>query len=163
MSAAAAQPFPLRIPFVEWLGVELLRFDGGEAELRLEPRPQLCNSWQVLHGGVTMTLLDVAMAHAARSPDRTRADSPGIVTIEMKTQFVRAVDPQLGAIVASGRLLERSASLAFTEGRLTDGHGRLCALASGTFKFLRALPAGAADTRALQRGAQQPEPPPGSD
>ena len=30
-------------------------------------QPELCNSWGVAHGGVTMTLLDVAMAHAARA------------------------------------------------------------------------------------------------
>ena len=53
------------------LGFELLRFEQGEAEIALELRPELENSWGVAHGGVTMTLLDVAMAHAARSPGET--------------------------------------------------------------------------------------------
>ena len=35
---------------------------NGEADLALTPREEQLNSWGVLHGGVTMTLLDVAMA-----------------------------------------------------------------------------------------------------
>ena len=60
--------FAVRIPFVETLGFELLQSDGQATEIVVEVRPDLCNSWSVAHGGVTMTLLDVVMAHAARSP-----------------------------------------------------------------------------------------------
>jgi len=60
--------FQVHIPFVEALGFELLRFANGEAEIAMTPREEHMNSWSVVHGGVTMTLLDVAMAHAARSP-----------------------------------------------------------------------------------------------
>ncbi|MFN5165071.1 MAG: PaaI family thioesterase, partial [Pseudomonadota bacterium] len=56
--------FPIRIPFVERLGLELWRFGGGEAELRVDLAEAHLNSWAVAHGGVLMTLLDVAMAHA---------------------------------------------------------------------------------------------------
>ena len=42
------------------------------------------------HGGVTMTLLDVVMAHAARDAGRRGvAETSGVVTIEMKTSFLR--------------------------------------------------------------------------
>ena len=61
--------FQVHIPFVEMLGFELLRFDPGVAEIAVPLRDELTNSWGVAHGGVTMTLLDVAMAHAARAPD----------------------------------------------------------------------------------------------
>jgi uncharacterized protein (TIGR00369 family) len=63
--------FALDIPFVETLGMQLWRFDGGVAQVSLVVRPEMQNSWAVAHGGVVMTLLDVAMAHAAR-----RASSP---------------------------------------------------------------------------------------
>ena len=132
--------FSVRIPFVEHLGFELVRFEAGEAEIALELRDELCNSWSVAHGGVTMTLLDVVMAHAARSPHQPGHDSsPGVVTVEMKTSFLR---PGLGRLVARGRLLHRTASLAFCEGSVLDGEGQLAAHASGTFKYLRGLPAG---------------------
>ena len=132
--------FRVRIPFVEHLGFELIRFDPAEAEIHVELRDELTNSWGVAHGGVTMTLLDVVMAHAARSPgDDGVAEESGVVTIEMKTTFVR---PGLGRLVGSGKRLHRTASLAFCEGSLADADGQLIAHATGTFKYLKGLPAG---------------------
>jgi uncharacterized protein (TIGR00369 family) len=138
--------FQSRIPFVEHLGFELLRSEAGEAEIALELREALCNSWSVAHGGVVMTLLDVAMAQAARSPNQPgHPESPGVVTIEMKTSFLR---PGLGRLLAKGRLLHRSTTLAFCDGLLYDGEGQVAAHASGTFKYLKGLPAGG---RKIQR------------
>ena len=65
--------FKVEIPFVDLLGFELLRFEKGEAEIAIELRPELENSWGVAHGGVTMTLLDVAMASC--SPTRPARSS----------------------------------------------------------------------------------------
>jgi uncharacterized protein (TIGR00369 family) len=132
--------FRVPIPFVDLLGMELLRFEKGEAELALQLRDELCNSWSVAHGGVTMTLLDVAMAHAARSPgDDGVVEHSGVVTVEMKTTFMR---PGLGRLVAVGRRLHRTASMAFCEASINDGDGQIVAHATGTFKFLKGLPAG---------------------
>ncbi len=132
--------FRVEIPFVTLLGFELLRFEQDEAEIALQLRDDLTNSWGVAHGGVTMTLLDVAMAHAARSPGADgEAERSGVVTIEMKTSFMR---PGLGRIVATGRRLHRTASMAFCEASVVDGQGELIAHATGTFKFLRGLPVG---------------------
>ena len=132
--------FLVHIPFVEALGFELLRFERGEAEIALELRDDLCNSWGVAHGGVTMTLLDVAMAHAARSPgDDGAAEVKGVVTIEMKTSFLR---PGLGRLFGSGKRLHRTASMAFCEGSVHDADGQLVAHATGTFKYMRGLPVG---------------------
>jgi len=138
--------FRIRIPFVELLGFELLRFERGEAEIALTLRDELTNSWGVAHGGVSMTLLDVVMAHAARAPGDDGVDEEsGVVTVEMKTMFLR---PGLGRVVARGRRLHRTASMAFCEGSLTDGDGKLVAHATGTFRFLKGLPAGG---RRIQR------------
>jgi uncharacterized protein (TIGR00369 family) len=82
-----------------------------------------------------MTLLDVVMAHAARSVE----PAIGCVTIEMKTSFMRAAK---GPLLAKGRLLHRTATMAFTEGSLFDAEGKLCAHATGTFKFVPRLPVG---------------------
>ncbi|MGZ5157539.1 MAG: PaaI family thioesterase [Caldimonas sp.] len=132
--------FRITIPFVDLLGFELLRFDHGEAEIAVQLRDELCNSWSVAHGGVTMTLLDVAMAHAARSPGEDGATEPsGVVTIEMKTSFMR---PGLGRLVATGRRLHRTASMAFCDASVVDAGQQLVAHATGTFKYLKGLPAG---------------------
>ena len=82
--------FAVRIPFVEMVGLEFVSCEAGEAELAITLRDELCNSWSVAHGGVTMTLLDVVMAHAARSPNQPgHPTSASVVTIEMKTSFMR--------------------------------------------------------------------------
>ena len=132
--------FLIPIPFVEMLGFELIRFDHEEAEIAVELREDLCNSWSVAHGGVTMTLLDVAMAHAARSPGEDGAiEQSGVVTIEMKTSFMR---PGLGRMVAVGKRLHRTASMAFCQASIVDAGGQIVAHATGTFKYLKGLPAG---------------------
>ncbi len=138
--------FLSHIPFVELLGLELLACEAGQAEIALTLREELTNSWSVAHGGVTMTLLDVAMAHAARSPNQPKhPESHGVVTVEMKTSFMRA---GLGRLHARARVLQRTVSLAFCEGSVFDEQGALVAHATGTFKYLRGLPAGG---RRIQR------------
>jgi uncharacterized protein (TIGR00369 family) len=122
-----------RIPFVKELGMELLLGDNGRSKLELEVLPQHLNGWGAVHGGVTMTLLDVAMAVAVRSLE---PDGKGVVTIEMKTSFIQAGPPQ-GRLSATGMCVHRSSSLAFCEAELRDEADRLVARASGTFKFLR--------------------------
>ncbi|HZV91867.1 MAG TPA: PaaI family thioesterase [Caldimonas sp.] len=130
----------VHIPFAELLGLEVVRFERDEADLALELRDELCNSWSVAHGGATMTLLDVAMAHAARSPDADgKVDPCGIVTIEMKTTFMQ---PGTGRLLARARRMHRTASLAFCEATVLGGDGKLVAQATGTFKFVRALAVG---------------------
>jgi uncharacterized protein (TIGR00369 family) len=136
--------FSVRIPFVELLGFELRRMDGGEAEIAFDPAADHLNSFDVIHGGASMTLLDVVMAHAARSvqPDM------GAVTIEMKTSFMRAAQ---GPVVARGKLLHRTATMAFTEGSVYNAAGQLCCHATGTFKFVPRLPTGPASAKELNR------------
>ena len=132
--------FSVQIPFVELLGMELVRFEPGACEIHQALRQALTNSWGVAHGGVTMTLLDVVMAHAARSPKEPGGETqPGVVTIEMKTSFMR---PGVGRLIATGRRLHATVSLAFCEGHVHDEQGLLVGHASGTFKYMKGLPVG---------------------
>lgn len=131
-------PFAFRIPFVEGLGCELERFEGGEAEISLSLHEGHTNSFGVAHGGLVMTLLDVAMAHAARSKRLDeQGNSPGAVTVEMKTSFMR---PGKGRLRAVGAVMHSTATLIFCEGKVFDEDGLLCAHATGTFKYLRDIP-----------------------
>jgi len=139
--------FKVHIPFVKALGFELHRMAGGEAEVHLPMRDDLTNSWGVAHGGVLMTLLDVVMAHAARSPDKPEGEAlPGVVTIEMKSAFMR---PGEGLLVATGRRLHRTVSMAFCEAFVHDTSGQLLCHGSGTFKYMHGLPVGGG--RRIQR------------
>lgn len=139
--------FPVHIPFVDALGFELLAFERGAAELAITPREEHLNSWSVVHGGVAMTLLDVAMAHAARAPKAGAALDPrGVVTVEMKTSFML---PALGRLVARATVLQQTSTLAFCEASLFDADDQRVAHATGTFKYLKALPAGGRQIKRL--------------
>ncbi len=120
----------LHIPFVTHMGFALEQCANGHSEISYAPLPEHQNSLGVTHGGALMTLLDVSMATAARS------DTPGqgVVTIEMKTSFMQAAS---GPLVARGQLLHRTATLAFTQSTIYDARGRACAMAVGTFKYLK--------------------------
>ncbi len=130
-----ALPFPTEIPFLKELGVEFLGMDNGHAQIALTLEPRHMNSWQVTHGGVVMTLLDVAMSLAGRSLDpQSRAG----VTVEMKTSFLQPGGTPGARIVATGHAFHRSTTMCFCEADLHDGE-RLVAKAMGTFKFLKRL------------------------
>jgi uncharacterized protein (TIGR00369 family) len=127
--------FSVNIPFVALLGFELQRMADGQAEIAYQPTPDHLNSFAVVHGGVTMTLLDVTMAHAARS----LAEGMGAVTIEMKTSFMQAA---VGPLRCEATVLHRTATLVFTEGSVFNAEGARVSYGSGTFKLVPRLPAG---------------------
>ncbi|MDP3166706.1 MAG: PaaI family thioesterase [Hydrogenophaga sp.] len=130
--------FGVDIPFVHHLGFELMLFEGGASQIDYTPRPEHLNSFQVTHGGALMTLQDVVMATAARSVELDM----GVVTIEMKTSFMRPAPGDGSKLTAKGRLIHRTATMAFTEGTVFDAQGRICSHATGTFKYVKRLPVG---------------------
>jgi uncharacterized protein (TIGR00369 family) len=127
-----ALSFGVEIPFVAHLGFELKQFEGGLSQIDYDPKPEHLNSFNVVHGGASMTLLDVTMAVAARSV----APEMGVVTIEMKTSFMQAAR---GPLVAKGKLIHRTKTMAFTEASIFDAEGKICAHATGTFKYVSRL------------------------
>ena len=121
------------IPFIKDLGVEFVSADNGRAVVALDLAPRHLNSWSVAHGGVLMTLLDVAMAVAGRSLD---PGAGGGVTLEMKTSFLQPANAG-SRVIASAQAFHRTNTLAFCEGEVRDTDQRLIAKAMGTFKYLK--------------------------
>lgn len=131
-AALHARAFPVEVPFLTDLGIEVVEFGDGRTVLALAVQHRHTNSLGATHGGVAMTMLDVAMAMAARSFGER---GPGTnVTVEMSTSFMR---PSSGRIEVLGQCLHRTATLAFCEAELRDAQGALCAKAKGTFKYWR--------------------------
>ena len=137
--------FGADIPFVAHLGFALELFDGGQSTIGYTPKSEHLNSFAVTHGGAIMTLLDVTMAVAARSVQKDM----GVVTIEMKTSFMQPAPGDGSKLTAKGRLMHRTATLAFTEATLYDLQNRACAHATGTFKYVRRLATGPKSANAL--------------
>lgn len=104
--------------------------EDGVARLTLQARPELTNNFNVLHGGVIMTMLDGVMSSAALSKSGfTRA----VVTIDMSTSFIK---PARGRLVAHGLAVGGGRSVCFCEARIEDEAGELVAKAMGTFKYV---------------------------
>lgn len=135
-SPAAERERTIESPFVDHLGVRLVGAENGESEVALALVDTQLNTWQVAHGGVTMTLADVALATAARS---LADDGVGVVTVEMKVTFMQ---PGRGELRAFGRVLHRSTTMAYCEGEVRDSSGHFVAKALGTFKYMRRLAVG---------------------
>jgi acyl-CoA thioesterase len=125
--------FPLDNPFLKYLGVEFVEMGDGAAELALDLQPHHMNSWQVTHGGVSMTMLDVVMALAGRT---LYPQAEAAVTVEMKTSFLQPGGQAGGRIVATGRAFHRSTTMCFCEAELWHGD-KLVAKALGTFKYMK--------------------------
>ena len=125
----------LDVPFLKLLGVRLLKMGLGEGEIGLHLKPEHNNTWEVAHGGVLLTLMDVAMAIAARASDPY---DRSVVTIELKNNFLQAAN---GNLRVMAKTVHNTATMAFCEAKLFNADGDVCCMASGTFKFLRKLPA----------------------
>lgn len=128
------------IPFASLLGIRLRTRETGHVVLELDLRDELMNSAGTAHGGVLMTLLDVAMSIASRT---ARPDTTFAVTMEMKTSFIA---PCSGLLVAEARCVHAARSVAFAEGEVREeGSGKLVARASGTFMLKREAAAAPGD------------------
>lgn len=132
--ALGADPPAAEVPplsaFLQHLGVTLVHADAERAELAYTPLPDHLNGWSAIHGGVLMSLLDVAMSYPGRLRD---PHARGVVTVDMSTQFLR---PGRTALRAIGRCAHASTSLVFCHGEIIDAAGRLVARGQGTFKLL---------------------------
>lgn len=106
--------------------------DGGDGHLVLRVEREHLNGWNNAHGGVLMSLLDVAMALACSHADE---QSRGCVTVEMKTSFLRPGGDVGEVLEAFGSVRHRTRSIAFCEAEVRNAAGETVATASGTFKY----------------------------
>lgn len=121
------------IPFLDEIGLEVVSMADGQAEVALNLAQRHTNSWKVMHGGVTMTLLDVCMARAARSLD---PQATSTATVEMKVSFFQPGGGVDERMIAKGRVLHKSTTMYYCEGDVWNGD-KLIAKAMGTFKLMR--------------------------
>ena len=127
-NAEFAREFQKKIPFVGHLGVEVDSIGDGVATLSLVLRPELTNSFGSAHGGVIMSIMDVALCTAARSQ---HPDSIGVITVDLSLQFIGAGK---GRMVAEARVLKPGRNTVFTEGEVRNEDGSLVAKAIGTVR-----------------------------
>lgn len=121
-----------KIPFVSHLGLVTEALGEGTARLSMALPEHFTNSLGTAHGGVIMSLLDVALCTAART---LHPDSIGVVTIDMSTSFIGGGSGD--RLVAEARVLRDGRSMTFVEGEARNADGSLVAKAIGTVKVRR--------------------------
>ncbi len=126
---AFTRDYQKRIPFVSHLKILTETLGEGSARLSLPIEPHLTNSIGTVHGGVIMSLLDVALCTAART---LHPDSLGVITIDMSTSFIGGGS---GArLLAEARVLKNGRSMIFVEGEAKNEDGSLVAKAMATVR-----------------------------
>ena len=122
--------FGIEIPFIEKMAMDVEKISEDLVHVHLDLQPWQCNSFGVAHGGVMMTLLDFAMAMAAKVK---HGHLGGAMTIDMSTSFIKGGK---GKMIVHGTVLKAGKSIQFCEASAYDASGDLLAKSMGTFKLV---------------------------
>ena len=72
--------------YSQWLGIEILECEIGRCKVALKVRPEMLNSMQKAHGGITYSLADTAFGFAANTHGKFA------VSIETSINHIEAVN-----------------------------------------------------------------------
>jgi uncharacterized protein (TIGR00369 family) len=123
-----------RAQFIHSLGIELIAFDDGWCETRVQVTPSLEQQHGFVHAGVLMTLADHTCGGAAAT---MLPEGQDVITVENKITFLR---PATGAVLfCRGQVLRAGKRLIFSEGEVMierDGKRIIVAKASSTLAVI---------------------------
>lgn len=120
-------------PVAELLGWELLEIEPGRVKVQYEAGRQFLNPMGNVQGGILAAMLDDVMGPAAFT---TVEEGKFVPTLEFKVSFLRPAKP--GTLVAEGRLVHRTKSVAYVEGDLWTDDGDLVAKGTATLRVVTA-------------------------
>ena len=126
---AYARDYQKRIPFIQHLKIKTEELGDGTARLSLPIEPHLTNSLGTAHGGVIMSLLDIALCTAART---LHPDSIGVITIDLSTSFIGGGNGK--TLIAEARVLRDGRTMSFVEAEARNADGSLVAKAIATVR-----------------------------
>lgn len=124
------EPMPEGLGFVDGLKPLFRRYLNNTVDFGLRVSPQHCNSLGICHGGVIMTLADIAAASGATLASERRAAAP---TVNMSVDFISA--GKLGQWLHTElEGVSARKTFGFAHGRVMHGE-RVVARFNGTFYF----------------------------
>lgn len=126
---AFTREYQKKIPFVQHLKILTEELGQGTARLSLPVEKEFTNSLGTVHGGVIMSLLDVALCTAART---LHPDSIGVITIDLSTSFIGGGSGE--RLIAEARVLKDARTMSFVEGEARNADGSLVAKAMATVR-----------------------------
>ncbi|MDF1802052.1 PaaI family thioesterase [Thalassovita sp.] len=118
--------------FNHLVGGRLTDWGPDMAHTRLELRPELLNSQEIVHGGVYCTFLDFTCGMAGLYYPEGEARK-ACVTLSLTTNFISSTSA--GALHGIGKRIGGGRKIFYTEAEIRDDAGTLLATAMGTFKY----------------------------
>lgn len=117
------QEFLLDSPLHRFLGLRMLRYGDGEAEILLPFREEIVGSPHVpyIHGGIIATLLDIAGDYAIAST--VGRDVP---TIDMRVDYLRTAG--LEDLIGTGRAIRVGRTIGVADAEVRNRAGQLLAV-----------------------------------
>jgi len=116
------------LPFAKLIGMKLVDVRPDEAVISIEMRDDLRQPSGVLHGGVTATLIDTAMAFAVRT---RLALTDATATIDLTVHYMR---PHLaGKFVCTARVVRAGKRIFTVSADVHNEEGKLIATGLSTY------------------------------
>jgi uncharacterized protein (TIGR00369 family) len=121
-------------PAAALLGFALDELERGRTVFSVVADELHENPMGTMHGGIVATLVDTAMGCAVSS---TLPADASFTTLELSTNFVRAITTSTGRVHAEGRVVHAGGRVVTTEARVYDDAQTLYAHAKSTCLILR--------------------------
>ena len=115
------------------MGKLVTRIEGERSRLRMFPERKHENLQGIVHGAVTLALIDISLFTTMRTLGA--GDAGPSVTLELSTQFVGAGDPSQ-PLDAVTEIVRETGSLVFVRGDVVQGHSGVAAF-SGIVRKMR--------------------------
>jgi uncharacterized protein (TIGR00369 family) len=122
-----------RPPLGHLLGIRAVEADEGRCAYTMPATHWVTSPSGLVQGGVTACLADVALGSAVQT---TVPAGTALALTDLRVQFIRPIQPDGGSITARANVLHRGRGVAAARAELTNQHGKLVALASGSAVIL---------------------------
>ena len=111
-------------PIMLTIDFKLKSVAPGEVIFSFIPQEFHYNPLGSVHGGVTTVILDSAMGCTVQS---MLPAGKGITTLELKTNFLKAITKESGPLTAKGKIIHMGTTTALADAQITDIHGKVYA------------------------------------
>jgi uncharacterized protein (TIGR00369 family) len=133
LNAMQAGTLPLS-PLVKTLDFGVDQIERGKVVFSFSPQEFHYNPLGSVHGGVVSALLDSAMGCTLHS---FLEAGHGYTTLELKTNFLKAITIKTGLLKATGKILHLGSRTALLEADITDSSGKIYAHGTSTCMILK--------------------------
>jgi len=116
--------------FSQWLGIERLDERAGYCKLKMKIRKEMCNGFEIAHGGITYSFADSALAFAS--------NSGGHKALSIETSISHIIPLKTGdTIIATANEKNANNRIGIYEVIIEKEDGELVALFKGTVYIKR--------------------------